>query len=249
MAIAAAGLLTFVVVYVALQLATRPPEVQPLVPVGSVRAADSLSPRIGAGLVALALPLSGAEPLIRDLRPGARLNVLANVTEPGKSRQLSAVVARGATVVEALSSTTPLLVEIEPADAVVLAHLMLGGARLSGIVWQGGVAPAEELPLDARSARALLGLPALATPTPEPTSTPPPTATPQPGPTSTALPVASPTPRPNGPVADRYVVQPGDSLASVASQLGVDLDRLRVANPNLSDTEPLPPGMQLVVPQ
>jgi hypothetical protein len=246
MAIAAAGLLTFVAVYVALQLATRPPDEVAPAEIAISRAADSLTPRISPGLVALALPLSGSEPVTRALRPGARLNVLANLTEPGRSRQLSAIVARGATVVQSLSSTTPLLVEIEPADAVVLAHLLLGGARLSATVWTGDVAPPEELPLDIRSARALLGLPALATPTPEPTATPVPTLL---APTSTPLPLASATPRPSGPIADRYVVHDGQTLVSIASQLGVDLGRLRTANPNLPDTELLPPGMQLVVPQ
>jgi hypothetical protein len=204
--------------------------------------------RISAGLVALALPLSASEPLVCGLQPGARLNVLANVSEPGRNRTLSTIVARGATVVQGLTSATPLLVEVEPADAVVLAHLLLGGATLSVVEWPGGVAPPEELPLDERSARALLGLPARATPTPEPTSTPLPTATP-PAPTPTALPAAPPTPRPNGPIADRYVVQPGESLDDIARQLGVDPGLLRAANPTLSDTERLPPGMQLVVPQ
>jgi LysM repeat protein len=247
MAIAAAGLLTFVGIYVGLQVAMRPPEIVPVAPptLTTDRAVDSITPRIGAGLVAVALPF-GTEPVLREVLPGARVNVLASVTEPGRTRVLSTVIARGATVVQAASMTTPVLVEVEPADAVVLAHLMLGGAPLSVAVWPGDTAPPEELPLDSRSARALLGLPARPTATPVPTATLVPTPIP---PTSTPVPRATPAPPPSGPLADRYVVQPGESLTSIASQLGVDLARLKAANPNLPDTEPLKTGMQLVVPQ
>jgi hypothetical protein len=250
-AIAGAGLLTFVAVYVGLQVALRPPEPAPVaVPTLTTdRAVDSITPRIGAGLVAVALPF-GTGPLLHEVLPGARVNVMASVTEPGRTRVLSTVIARGATVVQPASRTAPVLVEVEPADAVVLAHLMLGGAPLSVAVWPGDLAPPEELPLDEISARALLGLPARPTPTPEPTVTPVPTTTPVPiVPTSTPVRQSTPVPAPSGPLADRYVVQPGETLTSIASQLGVDLGRLSAANPNLSDTEPLKTGMQLVVPQ
>jgi hypothetical protein len=249
MAIAAAGLLTFVGVYVGLQVAMRPPPIAPVTPptLTTDRAVDSITPRIGAGLVALALPF-GTEPVLRVVLPGAHVNVLASVTEPGRTRVLSTVIARGATVVQPASQTAPVLVEVEPADAVVLAHLMLGGAPLSVAVWPGDVPPPEELPLDERSARALLGLPARPTPTPEPTATLILTATPV-APTSTPVPQPTPTAQPSGPPADRYVVQPGETLTSIADQLGVDLGRLRTVNPNLPDTEPLETGMQLVVPQ
>jgi LysM repeat protein len=154
-----------------------------------------------------------------------------------------------------VTASDPLVVEVSPDDALVLAHLVLGGTQLSYAVWPGGVEPAETPPLDERTVRALLGLQPPSTPTPEPTLAPPASATPvPPAPSPTPLPppaTSTPVPVPvaPGPVADRYVVQPGDSLFGVADQLGIDRARMQTANPNVPPDGPLPPGMQLVVPQ
>ena len=128
----------------------------------------------------MALPIGAAEPLVRGLQPGARLNVLASLPDTDSGRPLSAVVTRGATIVQSVTSSDPLVVEVSPDDALVLAHLVLGGTQLSYAVWPGGVEPAETPPLDERTVRALLGLQLPATPTLEPTLAPPATATPVP---------------------------------------------------------------------
>jgi LysM repeat protein len=172
------------------------------------------------------------------------LNVLASLPEADSGRPVAAVVTRGATLVQPVASDAPLLVEVAPTDAVVLAHLVLGGTQLSYAVWPQGMAPPEVPPVDERTARALLGLPPRTTPTSEPTVAPPATPTPVATPTAPTTPM----PIPQG-AADRYVVQPGDTLASIAEQLGIELSRLRAANPSVPDSEPLPAGMQLVVPQ
>jgi len=46
-------------------------------------------------------------------------------------------------------------------DAIVLAHLVLGGTHLAFTVWPDGGNPPRQQPLDEQTARALLGLPAL----------------------------------------------------------------------------------------
>ncbi len=80
------------------------------------------------------------------------------------------------------------------------------------------------------------------TETPQPTSTPqPPTATLEPSPT----PEPSETPTPSGPIT--YVVEEGDSLASIADQFGVTIDQLIAAN-NLVDPSNIGVGSQLIIP-
>ena len=80
------------------------------------------------------------------------------------------------------------------------------------------------------------------------TETPAPTGTPQP-PTVTVEPSAtlepSETPTPAGPIT--YVVEEGDSLASIADQFGVTIDQLIAAN-NLVDPSNIGVGSQLIVP-
>jgi hypothetical protein len=232
-----AGLATFVAVYVVLQPgASRP---APVAPTAAPTPVNALATRLDADHVAVGLPTGSAAPLVTGLAPGARLNVLASLQDPDTGRPLTAVIARGATVIQA--DREPLLVSVDPSDAIALAHLVLGGTSLSYAVWAGGQPPADTPPMDERTARALLGLPA-PTPTPSPEPTQPP---------ATATPVPSPTPLPvrTSAAADRYVVQPGDTLSSIAVQLGIDRQRMHEANPNVSETEELPAGMQLVVPQ
>jgi len=80
------------------------------------------------------------------------------------------------------------------------------------------------------------------TETPEPTDTPqPPTATLEPSPT----PEPSQTPTPSGPIT--YVVEEGDSLASIADQFEVSIDQLIAAN-NLVDPNNIGVGSQLIIP-
>ncbi len=80
------------------------------------------------------------------------------------------------------------------------------------------------------------------TETPEPTNTPqPPTATLEPSRT----PEPSDTPTPSGPLT--YVVEEGDSLASIADQFEVTIDQLIAAN-NLADPSNIGVGSQLIIP-
>lgn len=80
------------------------------------------------------------------------------------------------------------------------------------------------------------------TETPEPTDTPqPPSNTPEP----TQTPLPSDTPTPEGPVT--YVVEEGDSLASIAEQFEITIDQLIAAN-NLVDPNNIGVGSQLIIP-
>ncbi|MFQ5944051.1 MAG: LysM peptidoglycan-binding domain-containing protein [Anaerolineales bacterium] len=80
------------------------------------------------------------------------------------------------------------------------------------------------------------------TDTPEPSSTPqPPTATVEPS----LTPEPSETPTPTGPIT--YVVEEGDSLASISDQFGVTIDQLIAAN-NLVDPNNIGVGSQLIIP-
>src|SRR4051794_8119456 len=145
--IALVGALTFVGVYFGLQaLSMRPAPALETTP-----APDTVTRHIEPGDVAVALPIGSAEPLVRGLQPGARLNVLASLPDTSSGRPLSAVVTRGATIVQPVTPSDPLVVEVSPDDALVLAHLVLGGTQLSYAVWPGGVEPAETPPLDERT--------------------------------------------------------------------------------------------------
>jgi LysM repeat protein len=80
------------------------------------------------------------------------------------------------------------------------------------------------------------------TETPEPTNTPqPPTATLEPSRTLEP----SETPTPSGPLT--YIVEEGDSLASIADQFEVTIDQLIAAN-NLVDPNNIGVGSQLIIP-
>src|SRR5438034_7291040 len=137
--IAAAGVLTFATVYFVLQFGLRqvPP---PIIaqPTATPRAEQSLAMRIGVGQVAVALPVGSAQPLVAGLQPGARLNVLASVPDAATGRPLTAVVARAVTVLQPVTPSEPILVSVEPDDALVLAPLVLGGTGLTYTVWSGG---------------------------------------------------------------------------------------------------------------
>jgi len=255
LAIVCAGLLTFVVTYALLEAvwtraAAEPanvtiapgPSPTPAVAV----AADSLGPRIAAGDVGVGLPTAGAEALLRDVRVGDRLNVLASVPL-GDGRPVTAVVVSGATVLQPASGDSPLVLDVSAADGLALAHLVLSGTHLSYAVVPTGATPEASAPLDAAQARARLGLRG-----PQATSVPtaPAPAVPTPAPTAAPTPPSQPTATP-GP-SGAYTVQPGDTLEGIAAHLDVDPGALWWANRSVLDAGPLAgplePGMQLAVP-
>ncbi len=112
-----------------------------------------------------------------------------------------------------------------------LAVVLLVVGLFLVVIWFTGDSP-PALPAFLRSA----------TETPEPTNTPqPPTATLEPSQT----PEPSDTPTPSGPLT--YVVEEGDSLASIADQFEVTIDQLIAAN-NLVDPNNIGVGSQLIIP-
>ena len=112
-----------------------------------------------------------------------------------------------------------------------LAVVLLVGGLFLVVIWFTGDSP-PALPAFLRSN----------TETPEPTSTPQPaTATPEPS----ATPEPTETPTPEGPLT--YVVEEGDSLASIGDQFGVTIDQLIAAN-NLVDPNNIGVGSQLIIP-
>jgi LysM repeat protein len=239
--IACAGLLTFGVIFVILQASgseAAPSTVVAIatpasLPVGP--ASDSLAVTMAAGQIAVGVPSTGSEPLLLGVQPGDRLDVLASLPSPADSRPVTVVVVSGARILRPASATDPLLLEVSGPDAIVLAHLVLGGTHLAFTVWPDGGNPPPQRPLDEQTARALLGLPALPGPAPQPTPSP-----------IVATPTLSPTatPRP-----ETYVVQAGESLYTVASRLDVNPGALWWANRALVDpTVPLVPGTNLRVP-
>jgi len=80
------------------------------------------------------------------------------------------------------------------------------------------------------------------TPLPSDTSTPaPPTLTP----TVTDTPEPSQTPTPSGPIT--YIIEPGDTLSSIAEKFGVDILLLISIN-NLTDPSAINAGQELIIP-
>ncbi|GMR10638.1 MAG: hypothetical protein BMS9Abin28_1459 [Anaerolineae bacterium] len=112
-----------------------------------------------------------------------------------------------------------------------LAVVLLVVGSFMVVIWFTGDSP-PALPAFLRSD----------TETPAPTSTPQPaTATPEPS----VTPEPSETPTPEGPLT--YVVEEGDSLASIADQFGVTIDQLIAAN-SLVDPNNIGVGSQLIIP-
>src|SRR5260221_11484014 len=163
--IGCAGVLSFGVVVTLLQV--RRSEAAPgqlvIAPTPAVvlraLAKDSLAGKMVAGTVAIGVPITGSDVLLRDVQAGYRLDVTASRPAPADGRRVTAIVVRGATVLVPATPTDPLLLQMSTPDAMAVAHLVLGGTRLGYIVWSAnGGSPPQSQPLDERTARSLLGL-------------------------------------------------------------------------------------------
>jgi LysM repeat protein len=261
-AVIGVGMATFLIVFVMLQLGpTEQPaplvEAPPLTVLPSARLGNSLATGIAASHVAVGVPTAGWEQLLGGVRAGDRLNVMASLPGADDGRPVTAVVVSGANVLQAATQQAPLLLGVQPDDAVLLAHLVLGGAPLAYVVWPAdGSPPPVVAPLDERDTRARLGL----TPRPQATATLAPAAPPvgqrvaETEPTAAPKPTAAPEPTAASestavPLPDRYVVQPGDTLQSIADDLGVDVGALWWANRHLANPSYVMAGMELEVPK
>src|SRR5579859_6110779 len=243
-----AGVLTFGVVFTLLQVTRSEAAPTQLVVAptptaeAAVRDASSVAARIAAATVAVGVPITGSELLLGDVQPGDRLDVLASLPSPGDGRPVTAVVVRGATVLQPGSPSDPLLLQVPAQDAMALAHLVLGGTRLGYIVWSAnGGSPSEAPPLDEQTARSLLGLAPTAVQV-QPTAI-------QIQPIATLAPAATPGPPAAG--IPRfgcflYQAQPGDTWASIASTFGLSLTELKRWNETLSDAIPAPGSLVLI---
>ena len=116
-----AGVLTFGIVYGLLTVLPKPQGPQNSDTV-QTRAADSYTPKIDSRRIAVALPVGGAEPLMRGLQAGDRVNVVASVADPQTGRPLTAVVTRGATLV--------LVIHYRELAAQADARIVLGDGRV-----------------------------------------------------------------------------------------------------------------------
>src|SRR5689334_1860533 len=107
LAIGSATLVTFFVVFTLLEYspsaaepglsASPPPPAATAAPVAP--APDSLAPKIDPAQVAVGVPISGSEALLRNVQPGDRLDILASLVSQRDAQPLTAVLVRGATVV------------------------------------------------------------------------------------------------------------------------------------------------------
>jgi hypothetical protein len=254
-----AGILTFGVVFTLLQVSRSEAAPGQLViaptPTVVLRALakDSLAGKIGTGTVAIGVPISGSDVLLRDVQAGDRLDVLASLPAPADGRPVTAIVVRGATVLVAATPTDPLLLQMSTPDAMAVAHLVLGGTRLGYIVWSAnGGSPPQSQPLDERTARSLLGLAPTAnqaeppaSPSPLPTTAAVVQVIPTPVPPATPAPSSSAPPRFGGFL---YQTQPGDSWESVATTFGLSVIELKHWNETSGDQD-LAPRTLLFIPR
>ncbi len=123
-------------------------------------APDSLARRLPGDQVAVGVPIGGSEALLRDVQPGDRLDVLASLAAGQIDQPVTAVIVSGATVLRPASSSDPLLLAVPASDALMLAHLVLGGTHLGYLLWPAqAISVPEPEPLAEPTARALLNLP------------------------------------------------------------------------------------------
>ncbi len=241
--IVVAGLLTFGIVFSFLQFS--PSRAEPPAPADSPTlaptpmyavASDSLAPHIDTGDEAIGVPSGGSDALLRTVQVGDRLDIVASLVSPRDGQPLTAVVARGATVLRPLADGDPMIVEVPAPDAVMLAHLVLNGTRLAYILWPASASLTAATPpaLDDRTVRDALGLSspatAVTTPTLAPTVIPTPVATPEAGAGSGFL----------------YQVQPNDTWDSIAATFGIPTDQLRQWNEATAADNPVPGSLVFI---
>ncbi len=233
-----AGLLTFVIVFAVLDLspsAAAPGPLATATPTPLV-AAGSLAAGIESDQVAVSLPSAGFEGLLRELKRGDRLDVLASLTPATGGQPTTAVLVRGALVLQPM----PLVVAVPATDALLVAHVVSNGTHLGYLLWPAGAGPegATPSPLDDRASRQALGLSTTATPVPVP-----PTTAPTPPPVT-----ISPTALAETASGFLYQVQPGDTWDSIAATFGLPVSQLRQWNEAATDTDPVP-GRLLFIPR
>ena len=98
--------------------------------------------------------------------------------------------------------------------------------------------------------QALYTPPATLSPSPSPSPSPWPTLTPQPptpAPVATVTPLATNTLRPS-PTFTPYVVQPGETLSTIAKSYGVTLQAILAANPDITDPKYVKAGQHILIP-
>lgn len=252
--IIAAGVLTFGVVFSLLELAHFKPEpgqteVTPLPRSASMLAPtpavavdpESFAPRIAPGDVALGVPVGGSEALLHAVHQGDRLDIVASLASPRDGQPLTAVVVRGATVLQPPTNGDPLLVQVGQQDADMVAHLVMAGTHLGFILWPANANADPETPpvLDDRTVRAALGLLAPPTPAPAATAAPLPTSPP-----SSAVPLAQAA-------TDSgflYQVQKNDTWESIAAIFGISVDAVRQWNEATNEAPPAP-GRLVFIPR
>ena len=234
-----AGLLTFGIVFSFLQFSPSraEPSTDAPTPVASpvyAVAADSLAPRIDAGDEGIGLPSAGSEALLRTVQPGDRLDIVASQTSPRDGQPLTAVVARGATVLQPPTNGDPVIVEVAAPDALMLAHLEMEGTHLAYILWPAGAHTAAATPpaLDDQTVRDALGLSAPATATPVPSAT--------------VAPTFVPTPQGNAGSGFLYQVQANDTWDSIAATFGIPTDEVRQWNEVTDAGEPTPGSLVFI---
>jgi hypothetical protein len=238
--IVCAGVLTFGVVFTLLQVgrSEAAPGQLVIAPTPTVvlraLAKDSLAGKMVGGTVAIGVPITGSDVLLRDVQAGDRLDVLASLALPADGRLVTTAVVSGATVLRQLTSGEALMLDVADPDAVVLAHLVLGGTQLGYAVWAAAVPSApDQPPLDEATARARLGLPAIPTPV-----------------SSTVEPTAGPRPRSVDAILSAsgflYQAQAGDTWASVAAIFQISANELQQWNEAPSGA-PLVPGELLFI--
>jgi hypothetical protein len=188
--------------------------------------------------VALGVPIGGSEALLRDVQPGDRLDIVASLNPPGDSHPLTTVLVHGATVVKPMSPPEPLLVEVDARDALMLAHVVMGGTHLGYILWPASAPPgsATLVAVDANTVQRALGLRAPTPVIPTPVVVPP---------TPTSAPVAQPTAVPGPGSGFLYQVQANDTWDSIADTFGLPVAELRQWNESTGD-EPAPGSLVFI---
>jgi hypothetical protein len=242
--ILAIGVITFGAVFSLLEFSlsraepaeVREAEVLAVTPTPLLAAPDSLAPRLRDGRLAVGVPVAGSEPLLRDVQPGDRLDVVASLPAP----PVTAVVVRGATVLRPPNATDPLVLDVSAADAIALAHLTLSGTHLGFVLWPADAVASPESDLETAQS---LGV------SPTPTSAPPvvpsvvPTLLPP-----TRAPPALPTLPPATVSGFLYQVQPGDSWSSIAATFGMSTPEVLRWNEVAANEDPVP-GRLVFIPR